>query len=189
MILINNMNTANIISIIAIIVTVGLAVITGFIILLVKLSKIEEKTNRIPGIEDKISILEIKFSSLISVLTAKKIIGPGEIFNSKSPLELTKLGEDILNITGGKKYVDDHLDYLIDKIKQEDLKSPLDIQNYTEILLFKEENSDNFIAIKNYIYNNPKFKDTIVDIALVINVMRIYLRDKYFEKNPELIIV
>ena len=106
-------------------------------------------------------------------------------------MQLTDLGNEILNAIGGKKYIDDNAASLIQKLSKETIKSALDVENYAKVILIQEYNSDAFTAIKNYIYQNPVYKkdalNVSLDVATISNIMGLYLRDKYFEIHPELI--
>ena len=47
------------------------------------------------------------------------------LFQSKSPFQLTPLGNKILSDSGGKEFVDKNIDYLTKEIEKQVIKSPL----------------------------------------------------------------
>lgn len=116
-----------------------------------------------------------------------------KLFMSKSPIRLTELGWKILEAIGGRKYVDDNADLLIQDMNAIGIKTALDSQTNAPIVITKHTNDDSFTPIKNYIFNNPFYRenddnDTSVplDLSTVTTVMGIYLRDKYLETRKEL---
>ena len=74
---------------------------------------------------------------------------------SKSPIELNSVGKTILEKYLGKKYIDAKKDTLLPEINRMEFKSPLDIQNFSERLIFTKFNTNDFIEIKNLIFKNP----------------------------------
>ena len=68
------------------------------------------------------------------------------------PIELSKSGKEILQITGGKNYIDNNLLSLISSMEKETFKSPFDIQDFACTLLWGKVDEDGFTPIKNYIY-------------------------------------
>lgn len=156
-----------------------------------RLQKVEQDCSGISNLDVKISQLLTKVDKITThLLTNDKELDP-RIFQANSPIELSELGQRILRDIGGKQYVDDNLSILIDYMEQRDFKSGLDVQNYTEVLLAEESDKEAFTPIKNYIFQNPVYKidedKTItLHLNLCINIISIYLRNKYFEKYPDL---
>jgi hypothetical protein len=130
-------------------------------------------------------------NSLVIFLGGKHTDMDKTLFMTKSPVQLTDLGTEIVVAIGGKDYIDKNITDLVSKLSKENIKSALDVENYSKVILMREYTSDAFTPIKNYIYQNPIYKkgDTAVtlDTATVSNLMGIYLRDKYFEIHPELL--
>ena len=114
-----------------------------------------------------------------------------------SPYIITNIGFQLLRKSGGKKIIDDNLDFFINEIESLDPKIPYDVEEFAINIIFKNTGSDKFNPIKNFIYYSP---ETVVmndletneemEIRLsmpgLLNVMGIYLRDKYMDKHPEL---
>jgi hypothetical protein len=141
--------------------------------------------------EIKSDITEIKVSIKDLEISNTRIIGGlitvgcnPNIFKVSSPINLTPLGEEILNDITGKSYIDNNEQDLIFKIKNLNPKSELDVETFSKQILFDEFDTDKFIPIKNFIYNNSIYKSIQLNQATIITVMGIYLRDKYLKKYP-----
>ena len=185
-------------------------IIGGLIFLTYKATKYHERIQKthskcdelieksIPSINTKIDNISITVNELaISVnkiatyivASDKKLTN--DIFITKSPTELSPLGDKILDEIGGKKYIEENVSTLIEKMKLQNFKSGLDVENYSTLVLIEESRSDAFTPIKNFIYNNPIYKvseerSLPLDINLCFSIMAIYLRNKYFEVYPDL---
>lgn len=114
-----------------------------------------------------------------------------------SPYKITNYGEILLELSGAKKCIDDNANFFILAI--EDMKPlvALDVEQYSLNVLSENLKSNMFNDVKNYVYNAPDpltLKDpvsgeelnTSISIENVLMVMSIYLRDKYFDKHPEI---
>jgi hypothetical protein len=138
----------------------------------------------------KITSLDKSVHGLITFLSTKHTDIQAVLFVSKSPMQLTEIGEAILQQSGGKNYIDTNLDALLEIMTKQEFKSALDVQNFAVTLLIRESNSDGLTPIKNYLFQSPVYKakdsDIPLDMALLSNVIGIYLRNKYFEKYPDL---
>ncbi len=140
--------------------------------------KIDEILGIVKSLESKVSDLW-KFNNMDSYHEFPPLL------QSQSPIRLTPLGESILQTYQGAAHIDAVKENLISEIHKRDFKSPLDIQDFSEKIIISKFNSDEFVAIKNYIYNNPYHENQAVTIKTMSLVMGIYLRDKYFERHPE----
>ena len=150
--------------------------------------------------EQKIDRLDKKIDILIEIVKGidKKVSDLWKFTNmdvykefppfitSKSPIELNSVGKSILTKYLGAKYIDEKKDTLISEIYKMNFKSPLDIQNFSEKLIFTKFNTPDFIKIKNLIYKNPIWENQSVNTKIMSLIMGLYLRDKYFNKYPEL---
>ncbi|MEJ0057024.1 MAG: hypothetical protein WDN75_16025 [Bacteroidota bacterium] len=112
------------------------------------------------------------------------------VFEVKSPIELTAVGQKILIDIGGKKYIDENLPALIVEIEKKTPKSGLDVQICSTIILTEKTSEDGFTQIKNYIFQNPLYDFSLagsktppfnLDIGMAIQIMGIYLRNKYLK--------
>jgi hypothetical protein len=140
--------------------------------------------------KEKSASIDKNIHALITFLSTKHTDMQGGFFIAKSPIQLTDSGIEILKATGGDRYVEGNLQYLISEMEKETYKSALDVQTFARTLLIKEIDSDQFTSIKNYIFQHPTYKikeeQIPIDIGIVTSIIAIYLRDKYFEKHPAL---
>jgi len=129
-------------------------------------------------------------SNLVVYLKTKDVSMDASLFRTQSPVQLTEVGKSILRNMGGEKYVDDNFSKLYEELIQRHIKSPLDIQNQSQIVLTTHTGDDDFSAIKTYLYNNPKYRVTVqggavqenpLDINLALFIMSIYMRDKVIQ--------
>lgn len=145
---------------------------------------------RLTTIDTSIINLGSSFDSLLVYLKSKDVTLDPRLIKAFSPIQLTEIGHAILEKSGGKTYVENNLGSLITDMEAQKFKSALDVQNYATIFFIKNFNSDDLITIRNYIYQNPTYKtadgEIQINISVINQIMGIYLRDKYFEKHPEL---
>ena len=65
------------------------------------------------------------------------------LFVSKSPIELTELGKKILISIGGRELIDNNLQMLLEELKLYNIRTPLDVQTYSPIVISKYSNEYN----------------------------------------------
>lgn len=155
-----------------------------------RLNSIDVSMNSLVG---SVNGLAKSFNSLIAYLAAKDptII----VFISKSPIEIGPDGMRILEASGGKFWIDFHSDLLIKELEKAHYTTALDVQINAPKIIISLSTCDDFNGIKNYIYNNPYYKQTPesepimsapITLDSVTNIMGVYLRNIYLEKHPEL---
>lgn len=114
-----------------------------------------------------------------------------------SPYKITNYGQVLLEISGAKKCIDENANFFILAIEEMKPLVALDVEQYSLNVLTENLKNNMFNEVKNYVYNAPDpvtLKDstsgeeisTSISIENVLMVMSIYLRDKYFEKHPEI---
>lgn len=114
-----------------------------------------------------------------------------------SPFRITPVGEIIFEKSGAKKAVDVNQDKLISLVENTEPKTPYDVENNASSILIQNIGDDMFHDIKNFLYYSPdkisvldpttdKKIEVSLSIHALIKIMSIYLRDKYFEKHPEI---
>lgn len=170
------------------------AIDTQLQILIMKVDDIQNK--HIPDIISRLETMDRKLDNLIlsvnNICTFLSITQKGfsTVSTSNSPRELSEFGTSLLEDIGGKKYLDESSPELIEIIKSKSPKSGLDVENYANILLTEKTEDDKFVPIKNYIFQNPVYRrgnaELDLTMTIVLQIMGIYLRNKYFEKYPEL---
>lgn len=135
--------------------------------------------NRFSKVDEKFDSLLEKFGEKTSAISERVVKletwreSSNNLAQANSPLKLTEKGKKILEDSGGKKYVEDHCDYLIDQIKQRKPTTAYDIQILAIETAKQFQDSDDF---KNYAFETGIYTD---DIGFV---MGIYLRNKAIKK-------
>jgi len=142
-------------------------------------------------IQDKLDGIGTNLNMLVIFLSGKHKDMNTDLFVTKSPVQLTDFGTEILSAIGGKDYIDANLVALLQLLQNEGLKTALDVENYARVILLREFNTENFTHIKNFMYQNPVYnsggKTTNLNLDTVIQVMGVYLRNLYLSKHPEII--
>lgn len=162
-----------------------------------RLEKVEDHCSKIQGIntdsvsvKDQLTKISNSIDKLFVFLNQQHQNFPTELFVSKSPIQLTEFGEKVLVTFEGQSYIDTNLKSLISLMEKENFKSALDVQNFAQSILFSQTQTDGFTPIKNFIFNNPNLVlgESRIDLTLplALNLMSIYLRNKYFDVYPDL---
>lgn len=154
-------------------------------------NKIDSQGDKFNIQSEKFNVLSQNITALIAFLTTKHADLQSGLFQSYSPIQLTEIGLDLLAKSGGKDYIETHISALLEDMEKQNFKSGLDVQNYANTIIFREFHNDGFIHIRNYMFQNPVFKpkdsaEIPVNNSNINQIMGIFLRDKYFEKHPEL---
>jgi hypothetical protein len=111
---------------------------------------------------------------------------------SRDHFRLSLLGQEILENTGAKSFIDTHIDELVAKMDEWGIKTDLDAQEVAPAIIALISSEDSFKEIKDYMSENQFYKTKIhgkevsapLDLPSVSNIMGIYLRDKYLEQHP-----
>lgn len=133
----------------------------------------------LPGLLDKFEEKGLAPSGALRQWTS---IMSEDILSSNSPKQLNEKGEKLLEESGIKDIIEDHIDNFIEGLEKERLKTAHDIELRSFYLLKESENTDIAIPLKKYLYDNPHG-----DINTILLAGSIYLRNKYLEKHPELL--
>jgi len=112
--------------------------------------------------------------------------------NKHSPYYLNPTGLALLDKCGGKRCIDDNIDYFISKLESAAPETPFDVEEGAMKTIMGSKGLPIFNQIKNYIYFQPDIvelggKEVEISIFAVASVMGIYLRDLYLEKHPEIL--
>ena len=185
------------------IIAITAYVVTHFLRWTHRVEKVEDECKKIEGhlkpqlvsINSSLTTLNGSFNSLIVYLKSKDGDMDTSLFKSKSPIQLTELGQRLLITIGVKGFIDDNIERLIKEMDLKGIKTALDSQTFAPIVISEASNWDSFNHIKDYTFKNPYYKEknkngqdigVPLDLGTVTNVMGIYLRDKYLERNPHL---
>lgn len=161
-----------------------------------KLSIESEVKPDLDAIIKSVAGIEKSITALVVYLKTKDNSIDSNFFVARSPIQLTEIGLDILDRMNGKEYIDTYENKLISSLENLKPKTALDVENNADVLLLTLSSEDEFNKIKNYIYNNPVYKNKGVDelndveinldLKLAISIMSVYLRNKYLAVHPEL---
>lgn len=113
-----------------------------------------------------------------------------------SPYKLTPIGEVVFETSGGKDCIENNIDLFVSQIDALKPLTALDVENYALTVLNENLKSEIFNTIKDYIFAIPS-PTTITDkeghtaelslkIEDLLLIMSIYLRDRYFDRHPEI---
>ncbi len=167
--------------------------------------RMEEKMDgfekRIDGIEqtlllhtDRLYRLEGTLEKLLIYMKNKNPKMDVAAFIAKSPLQLSALGWDILEKTGGKKIIDDNFTELFRLLdsQRDKFRSPLDLQHHATRLILELIDTEMCVPLRDYVYYNPIYvtdngEKLLIDLVSCADIMGIYLRNKYSENlSPRL---
>jgi len=131
-------------------------------------------------VKKKVNYLELVNKVICTVLSTKFDVDP-LIFKDSSPTTLTKLGTEILVETGGKEYIDNNLNSLLERLGSMDFTTQLDIQNNAFYLLVDLASGQEMSNIKDFIFEHSSYSEIKLNIPTVVKIMSFYLRDLMLE--------
>ena len=163
------------------------------------LEKIVENGNKIDALDAKVVSIKNTTDRLCGIvddireaLIFKGIIDPASALKKFSPYQLTEIGTKMLEVSGGKRCIDQNLDLFMSELRNRSPLTPYDVEKISLDVLLQYKNTPTFNGIKKFLYNMPETvegvgKATSISIFTVAQVMAIYLRDFYLEAHPELV--
>ena len=104
-----------------------------------------------------------------------------EAFESKSPLVLSDYGKKLYKESGLMTFFEEIKEELIEELEKKSPKTRYDVQEMARDLMSGLATDFRFDFLKKYVYKNSK-----VDIELLLRICGIPLRDYYLEKHPEI---
>jgi len=113
-------------------------------------------------------------------------IKPTGLIKERSPLELTKLGKQLLEESGAKQLIDNNYDELKGEIDESNCKNAYDVQVCASKLIAEREDKNFMTPIKNFVYKNPKWRGKNLTLLNIERLMVIYLRNEYLIKHQDL---
>jgi hypothetical protein len=164
-------------------------IVLGFIVYFF----IEKRINTMEeSIDKKIEKVDKPFKSLEAFIIrlCGAIESGGDVKNvtlykKGSPLEITPEGIMEIEKMGFRDSIDKNLDALFKMVDESGPKSALDVESFCVGLiryLINSKESDLFKQVEDFIYNNPDYNN-----FEYYKTAGLYLRDRYFEKHPELL--
>jgi hypothetical protein len=114
-----------------------------------------------------------------------------------SPYAITGIVRQLLEESGAKKTIDNHIDFFIKEREAINPKTPYDVEDQSMSLVFRNMSNEIFGPVKNFIYYAPdrlertdpdtgQTREIEISYPALLNVMAIYLRDQYMKKHPEI---
>lgn len=146
-------------------------------------SEINKKLDN--SVSPALTKLSLTQDRIARYLITKDALDP-TFFDTGSPIRLSALAQRLLAESGAKSLVDGVSDFVIDRIEANRPKSALDIQQLAVTEMFDMVDTEAFSRIKDFVYQNPEYEGHRVDLSVIINILAVYLRDKYLEKHPEM---
>ena len=121
----------------------------------------------------------------------------GILVKKNSPYVITSIGYRILNDSGGKKAVDENIDFFEREINASEPKTLYDVENQAMNIIIKNIGNEAFNPVKKYIYYSPNELEAVdpetkkevrikLSLPSLFNIIGLYLRDKYVSKYPEI---
>jgi hypothetical protein len=115
-----------------------------------------------------------------------------------SPLKITPVGYIVLEKSTGRSIVDNNLEFFINELNKNPLNTSYDVEKFAFDIMLKNMSNEIFNSLKNFIYyspevieiTNPENQNDIVKVkislTILLQIMGLYLRDKYLELNPKI---
>ncbi len=140
----------------------------------------------VPKLDRTINALNLLVSH---VAVNDKTIDSG-IFKVSSPIQISHMGQEILDFYDVTAYLKKTEDAYVTKIEKINPQTALDIENEARQLLMEGMLKKEFNPVKDKLFNHPNFKPNFLSIKMVVPVilelMTIYIRNHYIIKHPEL---
>ncbi|GEM_PF-1754710 len=157
-----------------------------------------DSTNRI--IEDLRNISINKYEAIeeLCAWVMKKDKAMIDVLKKHSPLSMTKVGQIIFEKMPTQKLVDDNIDYLLEEVRKEDPQTAFDVEDISLKVMLRNISHPMYNDLKNYLYYSPETLSVFnpetnteieieVSMTMAMQLMGIYLRDKYLNKFPNLL--
>lgn len=90
----------------------------------------------------------------------------------KSPISLTERGQELLNNSGGRGFIEGQFEKLLSEIEAKDPKTAYDIQEFSRQAIDAMSDDNLFNPLKEFLFKEG------IDLADLVNVMGIDLRDR-----------
>jgi hypothetical protein len=152
--------------------TIGISILTSA---LTAFAMIAHKTGRYT---EKIDQLEkCNLNTRLSTLEGK-MESREPLTRKKSPVSLTERGNNVLNDSGGKKFIDDNYAELKGNVETKKPATSYDIQEMSRQVVEELKEDTRINPIKEYLFKEG------MEISEILDVLGIYLRDLILkEKN------
>jgi hypothetical protein len=142
----------------------------------VKFTRLEKTPDLLSRINDSVLVIKL-------FLMSKHEDAVDALSVSHSPISLNEAGERLYTISGAKEILESNIEKYIKKIEALNLKTALDVEEQSLLILYGCSGDDEFTPLKNYVFNNPVFEKLSLNMASICFVMSIPLRDEFLKRN------
>jgi hypothetical protein len=140
----------------------------------------------VPKLDRTINALNLLVSHVAVNDTTIKL----DIFRVSSPIQISHIGQEILDFYEVTPYLKKTADNYVTKIEKTNPQTALDIESEARQLLMEGMLTKDFNPVKDKLFNHPNFKPDFLSIKMVVPVilelMTIYIRNEYIIKHSEL---
>lgn len=147
-----------------------------------RLSNLEDNTKDLP-------LMRVALINIETYLKTKDKHFQSHFLRSNSPTVVSEAGMRLLEQCGAKKYLEQNFREIEQyDAESHEIVSAYDLDNYAFDTM-KEMSQDkgyalSFVEIKDFIYNNPQFENEWLTFDSVLQIMSVYYRQMFLEKNP-----
>lgn len=162
-------------------------------------ARLDKHHDAIATMREEVKEINTKVDFLIGMVNSAQphglITSIRDFSDKHSPRTLNTYGLDILEKSGGMKFLEENKGFLVGEIEKLKPKTALDVENFALGVLRFRSNDDIFIPLKNWVYNAPSMEVAGEDGALtkkdismddVLFIVSLPLRDIYLKEHPDL---
>ena len=166
--------------------TIGIILVVVFIVYKatmyhVSIQNTQKKVNNLPCESHRKAIVNIEKS----LLNKKKF--KAYLTVAYSPRKLSELGDELYQKSGMKVLLNANMDHFVGKIENEKPIAALDVEDLAYSVLYNETSEPIFKPVKDWLFNNPVFRELDIDLSAICYVASIELRDVYLKKHPDIL--
>jgi len=159
----------------------GLSALAGFVTASFRIGEYKNKVDTLEttlgkdehaGLRKTVGELSYKMSACETSLKEREPLA-----KRKSPISLTDRGNTLLNLSGGKKFVDDNFSELHKSVEKMTPKTSYDVQEDSKEVVNGLKEDERINPLKDYLFKDGSSLDDL------FFVMGIYLRDKILKEK------
>jgi len=130
----------------------------------------------------KIDNMSSKLDQLVGSLSGLKI-EIGKATETKSPMQLNEIGDNILEKSFLKEIIDTNKNFLFEKVKEKNPENEADIDAACLNVIFGLYSNAIFSKTRIFAYENPVCDDVSINSLTISRIGAIYLRNLYINEN------
>lgn len=105
---------------------------------------------------------------------------------ANSPRQLNALGVSLMSDSGADEILDEHKADLILQMEEMKPNTAYDVEQNAYAVLIMNTDQQWFNPLKEFVFNNPIYRENSMSLGAICFVMSLRLRDYYFENHPEM---